>query len=531
MRGRTVLVVVGLVLLGILVSLGMGFAGASAVAGDETAESYDRPSYPTDPEALPLWMADVSESPSGRAIALADNTNYVVYAADSNRVREVSAIAERTDAEYATVTMQLAPDGSRLAVGDASGYFNDVLIIDLVTGREQRFGLGSTASGVTEVLAWSPDGRSLAVGVDGLYVLNLESGRATKIADPSDAITKADLLPGEEPTDESVPTSDSVTGQAAFSPDGRSIAYDDGVDVEIYRVDGAGAPTLLTDRSVWLAGAAAWSPDGKRILVTRDETADVDGATSVLAIDVATRTATRVVTLKYEEFSQPQPIGWRAPAEVLLSGLDADSAVVVDAYGLDGTRGERVLEFGYSTISAQFASELIATATAQDAGFAGGPTPTGWRVAVGVGTGLVTALVCAVLGLAVGLPLLLRRRAATRRVSPLAAGYPIGAFPVPPFHVTPGGFAPPGGSAWPGGFAPPGGARSGPVAGLPPAPALAPAPAAWAVGGPQIVPQRTSSESMAGSPGGGMPPAGSAGTPEAGAPTAAADGADWPLPR
>ncbi|GAA0263632.1 hypothetical protein [Cryptosporangium japonicum] len=454
MRKRPVLVVLVAVFVAVLLSVGAGVVAALLVGTGDDAEEFAQPSYPRSAESLPTLISDVSESVPGRSIVLAETTGaftdgHVLFSADSDRVRDVSAIEERVNSDYGAATTRLSPDGRRLAVGDLSGTFDDVLVLDLVTGASQRFAVGG---GSTDVLAWSPDGRRLAVSSDALDVLDLDTGSVSRVATPSTSTTpKTDLLPGEAPmpTGGGVAAPKTVDGitkiQAAFSPDGRSIAYDDGVDIEVYPLGGAGPVVRLTDKAVWLAGPSAWSPDGKRVLVTRDETNDVTGATSLLAIDVASQNATRLVTFDYVDFTLPTPVGWRSPSEVLLSGTDDDGALVVEAFDVDAQRrGDRLMTFGYSTYSAEFASGLIATAVGRDGNFSGGPTPTWWRAVIGVTVGGVVAVGGAVVATAVGVPMVLRRRAAGRRVAPPLPANPrfvspayVQSPPVPPTPAPP----------------------------------------------------------------------------------------------
>ncbi|TQS43840.1 TolB family protein [Cryptosporangium phraense] len=478
MRLRPVFVVLVLSVVALLAATGIGFGAAFALRGDSGASRYASPRYPTDTDDLPLFTSDVSESAPGRSVFLLETVgmfsdSHVLFAADSDRVRGVDAITDRSDPEYDMVTTQLAPDGSRLAIGDATGDGTDVLVADLATGAERRFPVEAGPAGQIEVLAWSADATQLAVAAGSLYVLDVTSGRWTQIGTP-DAPSEetSELLPGEEPLPdgEDPPAlssgSPDVYGepggvQAAFSPDGQSIVYDDGADIEVYPTDGSGSPVLLTDRAVRLAGPNAWSPDGRRVLVLRDESTDVDETTSLLAIDVRSKQADRVARFGYVEFSDPALVGWRGAGQVLLAGIDENGSEVVDAYGLDGKRGARVLTFGYSTFSVQVAAKLFEESTARGGGFSGGPTPTGWRVAVGVAAGVVAALGFSVIGAAVGVPLAVRRRAGRR-----AAAFGTAAFaPV----AGPGGWSPPVGPAglWP----PPGGSAGQwppPATALPP---------------------------------------------------------------
>ncbi|MFI5955597.1 TolB family protein [Cryptosporangium sp. NPDC051539] len=480
MRWRPLFVVLVLASVGVLASAGLGVGAAFAVKGDSGGSRYPGPRYPTDTENLPLWTSDVTESAPGRSVFLLEtigvfSSSHVVFSADSDRVRGVDSISGRTDQDYGVVTMQLAPDGSRLAVGDATGDGTDVLVADLTTGSERRFPIEAGPAGLIEVLAWSADARQLAVAAGSLYVLDVESGRFTKVGSPDAASPeKSELLPGEQPlpggaeppalSSGSPGSYDEPGGvQAAFSPDGRSIVFDDGSDIEVYPADGSGSPVLLTDRTVRLAGPNAWSPDGARVLVLRDEATAYDGTTSLLAIDVASKQAERLARFGLVEFSEPVPVGWRSADEVLLAGTDENGTEIVDAYRLDGQRRSRVLTLGYSSFSAVFAAKLLVEATPRGGGFTGGPTPMGWRVAIGLVTALVAALVLSVVGTAVGVPLALHRRAAARRtvVPPLPYGRPVYAAPPAPARWRPPPAGPPPVDVFTGGAAEPGETAAG----------------------------------------------------------------------
>ena len=411
MRRRTVGVVLLAVTLVMLASVGAGVVAARVSSGEEPASQFAGPRHPAAVEDVPFWIASAADSPPGRSILLAEgggmfSSGYQVFAADSDRVREVPALVDREDVDYGIVTRELSPDGRWLAVGDATGSGDDVLVVDLTTGVERRYPLDAGPDGLIEVLAWSPDAGRLAVSTGVLLVLDVASGEFRKVAAPG-AVSQQSLLPGEEPDDQPIGDLGAYWAQAAFSPDGRSIAYDDGTDIEVYRADGSGLLTLLTDRDVSLAGANAWSPDGTRVLVVRDEYGAVEEATSVLAIDVATQAAERLFRFDYLDFSSPMPVGWRGADEVLLSGFTEDGAIAVDAYPV-GVRGgsraerlERVAKYAGSVFSMKFAAGLIGDSVAREGAFSAGPMPRSEQVVVGVAAGVAAAILFAVVGTAI----------------------------------------------------------------------------------------------------------------------------------
>jgi Tol biopolymer transport system component len=90
-----------------------------------------------------------------------------------------------------------------------------------------------------EGTAWSPDGRKIAFGAAGIWVLNATGGGLRRL-------TRGD---------DSSPT---------WSRDSRSIAYEHAGDVFLMRADGTGRRRLVRR-----AEKPAWSPDGRRIVFLR----------------------------------------------------------------------------------------------------------------------------------------------------------------------------------------------------------------------------------------------------------------------
>jgi WD40 repeat protein len=429
-----------------------------------------------------MFVADATNSAPGRSLVLLDRLaligdHHFAFAADSNRVRRIGAFGGRDDdSDFPMGSSVLSPDGRLIAIGNGSTDGHDVLILDLVTGAERRYAVPNPDSWSIEAVAWSPRSDRLVVVTDSLFVLDVTSGATTKIATRDlSAGAGTDLLPGETPlpgaTDATSAEPDPADSVAAFAPDGKTIAYDDGVTIELYPADGNGGPTLVTDKLVSLAGPDAWAPDGKSLLVTRDES-DADQSTSLLSIDVATKLAKRLDSFTFDDFSSPTPVGWRAADEVLLSGLDPDGALLVDAYGLDGKRRDRVVDYGSSAVAVQFASGLLAGATARSGGHESGPTPAGWRWAIGLAAGLGTVVVFLLVGFAIGAPALFRRRREKRERRERSR------------LVRPPGSMPAGVPAWPGAGAWPGpGYR--PSVGR--APDLRSAPPTWVGATPQTL--------------------------------------------
>ena len=87
--------------------------------------------------------------------------------------------------------------------------------------------------------AWSPDGRKIAFGASGIWIVNAVGGGLRRL-------TRGD---------DSSPT---------WSRDSRSIAYEHDGDVFLMRADGTGRRRLVRR-----ADNPAWSPDGRRIVFLR----------------------------------------------------------------------------------------------------------------------------------------------------------------------------------------------------------------------------------------------------------------------
>lgn len=181
----------------------------------------------------------------------------------------------------------VSPDGTLVAfirdrqLGDGKHRVS-LLIVPFAGGRPRplrRFVYRAGYGAPIRSAAWSPDGTSLAVVIDGRVVLLMPTGRTVRVVSPPDTL---------------------VDSRVSWSPDGREIAVgvlsrkptDPGAPglLLALRVRGGAPRTLLT----CLEGCAdpAWSPDGKRIAVS-DGTGPLAPAGSIFAmriLDAATGT-------------------------------------------------------------------------------------------------------------------------------------------------------------------------------------------------------------------------------------------------
>ena len=161
----------------------------------------------------------------------------------------------------------------------------------------------SPTPGLPWHIAWSPDGTEIALAVFGdpersLWVMQADGSNATKIAEgenvslPSwhpdgvhvvyslehDGLTEVHVTRSDG-SDDRIVYSDEAPGtyavfSAVFSPDGSEIAFDAGTDtgydIFVMDADGSHAHQITTTGTDY---NPSWSPDGTRIVFTRQEAA------------------------------------------------------------------------------------------------------------------------------------------------------------------------------------------------------------------------------------------------------------------
>jgi len=239
------------------------------------------------PDGCPILSAP-QWSPDGTRIALATRGIYVVDVAGGR----LTEIVPPTDA----VAVSWSPDGQRLAVATRTSLGGPSARI-LVVGADGQ-GLMEIArfDGPVDSLAWSPQGNLIAfiAGTDGF------SGEARLFVVKPDGSGLRSLVQG-------------VERRLAWSPDGRRLAvslvdpsfspFTGGVP-NIYTVDvDDGSTTRLTDVAASEYGPA-WSPDGSAIAFTSGR----DAQSGIFAVHPDGALTSLVRTL-----SQPAPQAFLGP--------------------------------------------------------------------------------------------------------------------------------------------------------------------------------------------------------------------------
>jgi hypothetical protein len=255
------------------------------VGGSSTPPEQGAPTLPVRVGAPAVWTADAAAAPIGAASVLYTSNSWFQEGADW-----LAGLVGRSDDTYrvakwvgsAGMASVLSADGARIAYHGG--------IADLSTGRVT--GWGPWSEGLTlDPQAWSPDGAAVAVltsrwddtgvndGKTKLYLFDVATGTPREIAE----LNQVDVLAGWE---------------AAFSPDGGRLAYQNGARLSIFTLaDGTTAEVPLP-AGARLAGKGAWTRDGRNLLVVSGAQCDCGAypirwtVTTISAVDgTATGTA------------------------------------------------------------------------------------------------------------------------------------------------------------------------------------------------------------------------------------------------
>lgn len=231
-------------------------------------------------EVYPAW------SPDHRMIAYASAQNpagVFVMNADGSGVRQIYS-------SFSVNRLSWSPDGRSIAMGVSFGGTN--------TGSDEIFVIGADGNNLRNLTAsvdadatspaWSPDGRRIAFGASG-------SGGAALMAINSDGTSPRTLIRAES----------GGIGYPAYSPDGSRIAYAAGeygrTFLYVADADGGGIRQLTSAAGNELITdlGPVWSSNGAQIAFSRDyfpcgRADQCDRAVDVYVLDVGSRALRRL---------------------------------------------------------------------------------------------------------------------------------------------------------------------------------------------------------------------------------------------
>ncbi|MBB5873042.1 hypothetical protein F4553_006476 [Allocatelliglobosispora scoriae] len=304
---------------GVLVALASGAAlafvaaSAGATASGTTPAAADD-SLPRSLELAPAWTATLNRAPIGRAFAVYSRMDQVrltlIGPGDAIRVYDRPEWSFTSDD---AATMYLSPGGRRLAMPHwPTSRQQFTRILDVTDGSVRVIRAGAP-------LAWSADARQLLVAhFDSDPSVDEPRGGEVRVVDADTGrIRWSAPLP---PRPMAIAA---LTG--AFSPDGTAIAVQQADSLTLHRTDGSGWRVTLDSRR--LAGPAAWTPDGRTLLVM-DRTGRLHG------LDTASGRPTATPAIEGRPGSRL--VGWRGGAPVVVDGhrvrlLGAEPAVLAEA--------------------------------------------------------------------------------------------------------------------------------------------------------------------------------------------------------
>ncbi|WP_426502754.1 hypothetical protein ACPPVO_34635 [Dactylosporangium sp. McL0621] len=353
----------------VMLLLAVGLARLPAAPGAPAAGPATLPRVFADHSYL---TATVSAAPAGPAIAIYgygqgdmpfQTPQLVAVGIDGRTYREIDIASKRGW----PVDALLSPDGSGVAVSDALGPVQDVAIVDLTTGRTRSHPV--PAGSAVQLLAWSPDSMRLAYAVAPYRPDSHGDPRVALAADGE--LTLLDLATGVTST---------VAGQrgvldAAFSPDGRTLAVQVGTELRL--LTGGGSTVLpLPDRHR-LGGPAAWSPDGSRLALYRMAAGSPSWAAGywypdgLAVLDLSTRASTPLDT------DATAVLGWQG-ADLLATNHDT----IVSVPPTGSARLLARLQPGDDQFidTVQFATARTSDLQVRDTGIDRGPWPWWLRV-------------------------------------------------------------------------------------------------------------------------------------------------------
>ncbi|MEU2610605.1 hypothetical protein ABZ570_03305 [Micromonospora sp. NPDC007271] len=248
-----------------------GWAAALLVLAVLVVPGVQLPAQPAAPSAKPslpdrfagysILTSTVAKAPPGRAIALYGYGNgeafnmfqSLVVGADGDTYRQVDAMEERD-----RPSALLAPDGTRVLLGDDRGATADLILVDLTTGKRRSVPLGDPVG--VRLLAWSPDGRHVAYSAapvtrtDEFGTINVVEAQVARTG----TLRLLDLSTGRSTELPAI----KPAWTASFAPDSRRLAVQVGQTAHLVDVDGREYGSVPLPHGRELAADVGWSLDG-----------------------------------------------------------------------------------------------------------------------------------------------------------------------------------------------------------------------------------------------------------------------------
>ncbi|MGY0233773.1 hypothetical protein [Longispora urticae] len=279
-RARAAAAVAGLAVLAVL--LVTGLPGAVRVVSEPAAPRPGVPSLPDRLEVPPAFHTKLAGNPPGAASVIFGGEPFVGFdlPRQFNEEGDLAVVGAHDDVTRvwpvpyeasAGGSVALSPDGTKLAVaGGIDRRRISLIILDLVTGGSRSLGDWGGPGPATPI-AWSPDGRTLAVSA--YHDLHDELGLVDVATDTYRAVGA--LTPDSNP----------LTFDFAFDPDGRRFVYRADDQLIVVGPDLKEQSRFPIAADTFLAGRGAWLPDGSALLTQRRQP---DGSWLLTGRDPAT---------------------------------------------------------------------------------------------------------------------------------------------------------------------------------------------------------------------------------------------------
>jgi WD40 repeat protein len=214
--------------------------------GDIRVWDTDSQSFNEVPNPEGFTFTDLVWSPDENRIAASSEADLasVIWDVDTGE----SLLLEQGDLRCFLASPSWSPDGRQVVTGCIGSADSPARIWDAATGEEiQRL---ESMDGASQLVAWSPDGRSIAVGY----------------SDPIVRIWDADSM---QPITRFTRHADRLV-DLDFSPNSqRLVSVDIGRQVLVWDV--SSGSVVHTWRSTNTPASAAWSPSGKQVIITSIE--------------------------------------------------------------------------------------------------------------------------------------------------------------------------------------------------------------------------------------------------------------------